>query len=436
MNAIECRDVRKKFRRITLKSNYGTLKGMLVNLLAGKEGNNGSATEKVVIDPVFHALKGIDLDLPKGKTLGIIGRNGSGKSTLLKLIAGIYRPDSGHIKIDGRVSALIELGAGFHPEFSGRENVFINASILGMPKKEIKKQFDEIVAFAELEDFIDNPVRTYSSGMFMRLGFSVAVHVDPDILLVDEVLAVGDEAFGNKCKDRMESFKAQGKSIILVTHELALVEKWCDLALWLDKGEAMMLGTPARVIDAYLETVAIEENRIELAKGHAPEGDGDEEPDETESGKLKRWGTREAEITSVRMYNDNDEEQYVYPSGVPIKVVIDYKAHRIVDEPVIGIGIHKKDGLQCFGSNTDIEELKIDSLEGEGSIELKFDSLPLIHGNYFLSVAIHAEDGYAYDFHDRMYEFSIRSRIKDIGVFRPTHSWKVDGETLLTKRGE
>ena len=207
----------------------------------------------------FWALKNINLDVPRGKTLGLIGRNGSGKSTLLKIISRILYPTRGEVRVNGRMSTLLELGAGFHPDFTGRENIYLNASILGFTRREIKERLSDIISFAELGDFIDNPVRNYSSGMYMRLGFAVAVHVDPDILLIDEVLAVGDLAFQDKCLARIQELQKQGKTIVIVTHAPKKVEELCDLALWLDRGEARMLGPAKEVAQAYagfIEAVA------------------------------------------------------------------------------------------------------------------------------------------------------------------------------------
>src|SRR5207248_5609260 len=203
----------------------------------------------------FPALKGVSFAVPQGSTFGVIGRNGSGKSTALKLVAGITKPTTGAVRVRGRISALIELGAGFHPEISGRENVFINGIMLGLTKREIQERFDEIVDFAELREFIDAPVKTYSSGMYMRLGFAVAIHVNPDVLLVDEVLAVGDEGFTHKCLDKFSEFRRRGKTILLVTHALNLVERFCDEAIWLDAGIARAQGDPKRVVGAYLTKV-------------------------------------------------------------------------------------------------------------------------------------------------------------------------------------
>src|SRR4051794_5918756 len=251
-NAIDVRDVHKLYRRYGRRKNFGTLKSALLsgNVLGGLRP-----------DEAFEALQGVSFEVVAGQTFGIIGRNGSGKSTLLKLIAGIGKPTRGSVRVTGRVSALIELGAGFHPEISGRENVFINGMMLGLSKAQIASRFDEIVRFAELEEFIDAPVKTYSSGMYMRLGFAVAINVDPDVLLVDEVLAVGDETFTHKCLDKFAEFRRRGKTVLLVTHSLDMVTRFCDEALWLDAGIVRAQGDPQRVIDEYRLDVAAAEDR-------------------------------------------------------------------------------------------------------------------------------------------------------------------------------
>src|SRR4029077_9537943 len=227
MNAITITHASKVYRRYSRRHQFTTLKSALLSR---------SLIRDLRPEETFAAVRDVTVTVPRGRTLGVIGRNGSGKSTLLKLVAGITKPTTGTVQVNGRVSALIELGAGFHPEISGRENVFINGIMLGLTRKEIERRFDAIVEFAELRDFIDAPVKTYSSGMYMRLGFAVAINVDPDILLVDEVLAVGDEGFAHKCFDKFAEFKRRGKTILLVTHSLGIVERFCDVALWLDKG--------------------------------------------------------------------------------------------------------------------------------------------------------------------------------------------------------
>src|SRR5216117_4020546 len=245
MTAIELVGVSKIYRRYGGR-HFSTLKSALLQR---------SILRDLQPSETFPALKEVSFSVPKGSTYGVIGRNGSGKSTALKLVAGITKPTSGTVRVGGRISALIELCAGFHPEISGRENVFINGIMLGLTKREIQERFDEIVEFAELKEFINAPVKTYSSGMYMRLGFAVAIHVDPDVLLVDEVLAIGDEGFTHKCLDKFAEFRRRGRTILLVTHSLSLVERFCDEALWLDQGRVRGTGDPRRVVDSYLAAV-------------------------------------------------------------------------------------------------------------------------------------------------------------------------------------
>ncbi|MEO7158865.1 MAG: ABC transporter ATP-binding protein, partial [Vicinamibacterales bacterium] len=256
--AIDVINVSKVYRRYAQKKQFATLKSAILN---------GSILGDLKPDETFQALHHVSFQVPKGCTYGVIGSNGSGKSTLLKCVAGITRPTEGDVKVDGRISALIELGAGFHPEISGRENIFINGIMLGLTKKEIQHKFDEIVDFADMKDFVDAPVKTYSSGMYMRLGFAVAVHVDPDVLLVDEVLAVGDQSFTHKCLDKFAEFRRRNKSILLVTHSLDLVEKFCDVAHWLNKGVTNGEGDPKRIVAAYMIDVEdAEENSLAKAE--------------------------------------------------------------------------------------------------------------------------------------------------------------------------
>src|ERR1700731_3594679 len=245
MTSIELVGVSKIYRRYGGKQ-FSTLKSALLQR---------SILRDLRPSEVFPALSDVSFTVPKGCTYGVIGRNGSGKSTALKLVAGITKPTEGTVRVAGRISALIEPGAGFHPEISGRENVFINGIMLGLTKRQIQDRFDDIVDFAELREFIDAPVKTYSSGMYMRLGFAVAIHVEPDVLLVDEVLAVGDEGFTHKCLDKFAEFRRRGRTVLLVTHSLGLVETLCDEAVWLDAGRLQAQGDPKRVVGAYLTKV-------------------------------------------------------------------------------------------------------------------------------------------------------------------------------------
>jgi len=248
-DAIVLHSVSKTFRKSTVRREYTTLKTEFVRWLRRRRQPDLPAAS-------IHALSDVSLAVPQGKTYGLVGRNGSGKSTLLKLVTGIYTPTSGTVEVHGRISALLELGAGFHPDFSGRENIFVNGIILGMSRKEIRGRVDEIIDFAELGDFIDEPVRTYSSGMYARLAFAVATHVDPEILIIDEILSVGDEHFARKSSAKMEEFRRAGKTILLVTHDLGTLQRRCDLAAWLDGGVLKAAGDPVEVVNAYRTAVA------------------------------------------------------------------------------------------------------------------------------------------------------------------------------------
>lgn len=258
MLAIEVDGVSKGFRRRTIESAT-TLKTSVVDLLLGRR--------RARREPVFQALRDITFTVQEGQTCGIIGRNGSGKSTLLRLMAGIYRVDAGRIRVHGRVAGLLELGAGFHPEFSGRENIFINGIVLGLSKREVRRRYDDIVKFAEFEAFINEPVRTYSTGMYTRLGFAVAIHTDPDVLLIDEVLSVGDETFQRKCADKLEEFRRKGRTLVFVSHDLEAVARWCDVVIWLDGGTIREQGDPQKIIDSYRQAVGGEASRSKAAKG-------------------------------------------------------------------------------------------------------------------------------------------------------------------------
>src|SRR5215211_6700282 len=280
MNAIEVVHATKIYRRFGHKRQFATLKSALLG---------GSLIRDLRPDETFTAVRDVSFTVPAGRTLGVIGRNGSGKSTMLKLVAGITKPTTGSVRVNGRISALIELGAGFHPEISGRENVFINGIMLGLSKREVARRFDEIVEFAEMKDFIDAPVKTYSSGMYMRLGFAVAIHVDPDVLLVDEVLAVGDEAFTHKCLAKFAELRQRGRTVLLVTPTTELVTPLCDEALWIDAGVIRATGDPKRVVGAYITNVERTEEAAltasdaraveEASKGQAAQ-DGQEAQDQ------------------------------------------------------------------------------------------------------------------------------------------------------------
>ena len=442
MNAIEVVNVSKVYRRYARRKQFATLKSALLN---------GSLIRDLQPDETFPALRGVTFNVPQGCTYGIIGRNGSGKSTLLKCVAGITRPNEGAITVNGRISALIELGAGFHPEISGRENVFINGIMLGLSKREIMRRFDEIVEFAELKDFIDAPVKTYSSGMYMRLGFAVAIHVDPDVLLIDEVLAVGDQSFTMKCLDKFAEFRRRNKTILLVTHSLDLVEKFCDRALWLDKGQTLAEGEPKRVVAAYLIDVEKSEEhelaRAESARlAQAAADAADNEPQRNfQASSLKtieggvgsepsapsdmfkategRWGSRELEITDVVLAGVDGQPSHVFQSGDTMLVRLKVRAHQPTQDFVFGFGLFNADGICCYGTNTYLEKFDPSQMTGQGDVTFRVERLDLVEGTYKIDVAVHKLDGYPYDYHRLLYTFRVKSRAKDVGIYRPEHSW-------------
>jgi ABC-type polysaccharide/polyol phosphate transport system ATPase subunit len=425
--AIDIDDVTKIYRRFGGRQ-FATLKSALLqrSLLRDLRPNE-----------TFAALQGVSCHVSAGQTLGVIGRNGSGKSTLLKLVAGITKPSAGTVRVRGRISALIELGAGFHPEISGRENVFINGIMLGLSRREVEARFDEIVEFAELRDFIDAPVKTYSSGMYMRLGFAVAIHVDPDVLLVDEVLAVGDEGFTHKCLDKFGEFKRRNKTILLVTHSLGLVERFCDEALWLDRGIKRAQGDPKRVIGAYMTDVERQEEGQLAATDAKAQHDAppttdaapapgpvrpDDMADMTQAGE-GRWGVGGAQISNVHFIGDHGQPTQIFHTGEPVTIQFTVTVARPLEDFAFGIGLFNAEGVCVYGTNTDIEEYQADELSGEATVQVAIDALELVEGTYKLDVAVHRRDGAPYDYHRLLHTFRVKSRLKDVGIYRPRHHW-------------
>jgi ABC-type polysaccharide/polyol phosphate transport system ATPase subunit len=425
--AVLAQDLAKVYRRFQHKNQFKTLKSALLK---------GSVLRDLTPDQTFTALDGVSFEVPHGTTFGVIGENGSGKSTLLKLLAGITKPTRGRLHVDGRISALIELGAGFHPEISGRENVAINGIMLGLTRREVQERFQDIVAFAELERFIDAPVKTYSSGMYARLGFAVAIHVDPEVLLIDEVLAVGDEAFTRKCLDKIGEFRRRGRTILIVTHSLGLVEKMCDEVLWLRQGKVADRGDPKRVVDAYLTYVAGGEDAL-LARDRAAaaaaeaassaEASGDEKSGYREG----RWGSREVEIQAVRLLDDRGKVRHVYVPGESLTVALDVEARSAVEDVVFGVGLFTADGVSVYGTNTHLEDYTRPHARGKGQVQFVIDELRLVEGTYLVDVAAHRKDGTPYDYHRGLHTFRVKSRTKDVGVWRPRHRWTFSGGIAL-----
>lgn len=425
--AVVATDVTKVYRRFLHKNQFKTLKSALLT---------GSLLSDLTPDQTFTALEGVSFEVPKGCTFGVIGENGSGKSTMLKLLAGITKPTRGTLSVDGRISALIELGAGFHPEISGRENVSINGIMLGLTRREVEERFDSIVDFAELREFIDAPVKTYSSGMYARLGFAVAIHVDPEVLLIDEVLAVGDEGFTRKCLDRIGELRRKGKTIVIVTHSLGLVEKMCDDVLWLRHGRVADSGDPKRVVDAYLTYVAGGEEALLAQKQTSLRAVADEPAaaaTDVPQGAYRegRWGSREIEIAEVRLLDASGKERHVFVPGERVVVSLRARSAASVADFVFGIGLFTTDGVSVYGTNTHIEGFVAERFEGEAEIAFEVDDLRLVEGTYTLDVAAHRKDGTPYDYHRGLTSFRVKSHTKDVGVYRPAHRWRFSGGAAL-----
>jgi ABC-2 type transport system ATP-binding protein len=361
----------------------------------------------------FWALDDITLDIEQGETFGFLGHNGSGKSTLLKCMAGILQPTYGRIEVVGRLAALLELGAGFHPDLTGRENVFLNASILGMSRREIVRRFDDIVGFAELERFIDNQVKHYSSGMYVRLGFAVAVNMEPDVLLVDEVLSVGDEAFQRKCLDRVNQFQRDGRTIVVVSHAADLLRQICDRAAVLDHGKLVALGAPGEAVRSFREHLMQTDRHAEaeqLAVEPAPEEAAAEPAPVSVKGRRVR-------ITAIDVdYAERASRPYLLP-GEALTLRVAYTANEPLDDVVFGMAIYDMEGRTVFGANSDVAGVGVTLAKGDGEVCFEFESMPLLDGTYPLVFTIHTHDqAEMYDFSDHEHRFEVMNPTKETGL--------------------
>lgn len=423
MDAIVMRDVVKRFRKSTIRREYTTIKSELVRWLTGKRERDGQT--------YIEALRGIDLVIPRGRTVGIIGRNGSGKSTLLKLITGIYSPTSGSIELNGRISALLDLGAGFHPDFSGRENILINGIILGMTRAEIRARMDEIIAFSELGDFIDEPVRTYSSGMYMRLAFSVATHVDPDILIIDEILAVGDEHFGKKSLAKMNDFKRAGKTIVLVTHDLGTIERWCDMAAWIDAGRIRRVGSPTEVAQEYRRAVSLAEEQSLAMTPAALSADGGAlpqvEPQATLAPEPAPAPAPALSITDVRLLLPSGAPATTVAPSEPLEVAIHFSTAADVSDAGFGVTLLTADGVTVYATSTfDSAQTPPAPLPSSGVVRLFLDRVDLTPGRYTLDVSARGANGHEYAAHRGRCHVTVAPREDGRGIPPPPHRWSME----------
>jgi lipopolysaccharide transport system ATP-binding protein len=371
------------------QERIGTFKEYAIRWLQGK-----------IKQQSFLALDDVTLDVQRGEVFGLIGKNGAGKSTLLKLIARVLRPTTGRVRVRGRVAPLLETGAGFHPELTGRENIYLNGAMLGFTRAEMNEKYPRIVEFSELGDFIEAPIRTYSSGMWARLGFAVATDTRPEILIVDEILSVGDESFQRKSFDRIQSFREQGATILFVSHNMALIESMCQRAAWLDHGKVKAIGSTKSVVDRYLGRVRQDEAGRLVHSSVAEEN---------------RWGSRKIEITNVHITDEQGNEIGVFSTGQPLVLHIEYMAHEAVQSPIFGMAISRQDGTHLTGPNTAFAGVDLGLVEGRGTVVYTVQALPLLESLYHVSVAAtNADDTEMFDYHDRAYHFRVLNRGSEV----------------------
>ena len=426
--SLDIQNVTKSFLRKTLqKGGYTTLKSLLLHPLKH---------EKASSNDYIHVIKNLSLQIPRGKSVGIIGRNGAGKSTLLKLISGIYQPTSGTVKVNGKIAALIELGAGFHPDFSGRENIYLGGAMHGMTREEIDSVFDDIVKFSELEEFIDAPIRTYSSGMYMRLGFSLAIHTSPDILIIDEVLAVGDASFTAKCKDKLFDIRKNGTTLLLVSHDLSSIEEWCDEAIWIEKGSVKSRGVPKKVIDEYLDFLNIRDSE-KIKEINDIENNKDSNKNiaknllkSTSDDSLKNVSNGNnndedlLELSNVKCFDENNNECYAFKTNDKLIIKFDYLSKCEIKDAILEIRVTRSDGFLISESSTKLENIKV-TLKKQGFVSYKINDLNLLPARYVVSITVRkSEKGY-YAYKDNAINFLVRSGSVKSGLLYLKHEWSI-----------
>jgi ABC-2 type transport system ATP-binding protein len=369
----------------------------------------------------FWALKDVSFEVPIGQTFGIIGANGSGKSTLLKCLAGILTPDKGSLTSNGRTAALLELGAGFHPDLSGRENISLNGAILGMTRQEIESKFDNIVSFAGLEQFIDTPVKNYSSGMVVRLGFAVAINVEPEILIIDEVLAVGDEEFQQRCFQKIEDFRRDGRTIIFVSHGLGQVSQLCEEALWLDKGTVRTIDTSYKVVAEYTG----ESHQIHVPVPTPLDFSASIEPETEEMIDKNRWGSGEVRIDSVIFTTNNGNNTLNLTSGEAVTIKINYSVLTPVKELIVGLRITHLHGITMWGTNTKRSNHTVEHTGSIGTVSFFISEFPLLEGTFDLTVAISDRSEVSpYDHRENLVRFNVvQTQTFNEGTVRIDGTW-------------
>lgn len=421
MSTIEVCDVYKKFK-VYLDKGPNIKERILYR-------NRNRYEERAV-------LRGISLSVKKGEAVGLVGENGCGKSTLLKLLTRIMYPNAGTITVNGRVSSLIELGAGFHPDMSGRENIYTNASIFGLTRKEIDARVEDIIEFSELRNFIDNPVRTYSSGMYMRLAFAVAINVDADVLLIDEILAVGDTNFQQKCYEHLRLLKDNGVTIVIVTHDMEVVQKFCDKAVWIVDGVIRESGNPYDVVSRYMAFMnARRAEAMEHEQEFVPQKIEkavdenilySEEDIQNIDTNANRFGLGFVEITNVILRNERNEIVKTAVQGEKLTVEIDYSVHMPMSEYVFGIGFNAVDNTCVYGVNTKLDGIRVPHTRSKGKVIVEMENLPLLSGIYGLNVSVIDIDATPLDFVRNYFYFNVISDDHAIGFISIVHNWRFE----------
>ena len=409
-NAIVIKDLRKIFKVYPDKSN--SIKEKLLFFKRNKY-------EKHVV------LDGISFDIKKGEAVGLIGKNGCGKSTTLKLINRIMYPTSGSIKVNGKVSSLIELGAGFHPDMSGRENIYINASIFGLTKKEIDAKLDEIIEFSELGELIDNPVRTYSSGMYMRLAFSVAINVKADVLLIDEILAVGDISFQKKCFEKLHDIKKSGTTIVIVSHSFEQIEQICDKSIWIENGHIKEMGESRYIHQKYLRQM--EEERQHKIRKKLSENEESNEGENIFCGReVERKGNGKVNFSNVTLHNKDNVSEYVYESNDFMHIEYGFNVNEDIEDVVLELKIFKDDDTCCFGSTSDIELKSPVDIKNRHKFIVDIDNLRLLRGTYYIDVSIKGTNDELYDYIHDSVRFEVIDTSGKMGICNIGTKWQFE----------
>lgn len=379
----------------------------LTGILYGKKGY-----EK------FEALKNIDFTVKKGEAIGIIGENGSGKSTLLKIIANILRPSKGSVEVNGKITPFLELGVGFQPDLTAKENIYIYGAVMGLSDKEIDAKLDEILDFSGLKQFQDTKLKNLSSWMQVRLAFATAIQTNPEILLMDEVLAVGDMEFQQKCVDVFQRYIKEKKTIVFVSHDLNSVRRFCSKTLLLRHGEQVAFGDPNEIIDKYIYGMGIIEKNEKQSQPNV------EEQKEKVEEKKRRWGNKKVEITDVRFIDKFGRENTTFNSGDPMTIQISYNVNLSVDNLVIGIAVYSDNDILCYGTNTDIQGFTVDNSVGNNEIELYIHDMTMMEGKFYLTVAAHSKEHLPYDWLDKQFSFNVIKKGNNIGLFEILSEWK------------